>query len=532
MKRRVAALMLASVMVMSLLAGCGKEDGKSQSETEQSQPSDQEEAEIKDTNEEEIVELSFYMSNSPVADQERIMEKANEIIEEKIGAHLNLIMVDGSQYQDKMNLMINTGDEWDLCFTASWMDFYNHANKGAYADLTELLPALAPQTYSRIPEGLWGDVTVDGKIVAFVNYQQWGVAARKGFKFRSDLAEEVGFDWQSVKGKPTMEALNMIGDFIGKSLEKHPDMIGWETAEGGTLWVGDSLYWDMEAVGDASVPGWIRYEEADTVINQFATDEFMEFCTLMRDWYNKGYVRKDGATVTDVSVDRKAAKFVAELCYGWPDSVDFPGNSDVAKMSMCTVENAPSVAVSTTRTVIPAGAGANAAVAVNAQSKNIEKAVELMELLNTDDELYMLITQGEEGVDYVYDEEGNYSLVDGMYNFNYNEWQIGQSFSPDFTRALYSKNEAGDMAKTSQGMVFEADKSADVSPQSGFIFNPEPVKTEIANCSAIISEMLPSLCSGSIDPEENVPKFLERLESAGVNTIIAEKQAQLDAWRN
>lgn len=200
-------------------------------------------------------------------------------------------------------------------------------------------------------------------------------------------------------------------------------------------------------------------------------------------------------------------------------------------MSMCTEENAPAVTVSTTRTILPAGIGANAAVAVNADSDNIEKAVELIELLNTNDELYMLITQGEEGVDYVYDEDGNYSLVDGKYNFNYNEWQIGQSYSPDFTRALYNKNEAGDIAKESQKFVFDADREADVSPLDGFVFDSEPVKTQIANCSSIISEMRPSLCSGSVDPETKIPEFLSRLESAGVNDIIAEKQAQIDDWK-
>lgn len=537
MKKRVVALLMACVMAGSLLGGCGKSTEQPAANTGgQDEQQKQEEAapqeDAGETSESgDIVELSFYMSNSPVVDQDRIMTKANEIIEKEIGAHLNLIMVDGSQYQEKMNLMINTGDAWDLCFAANWLDFYNQAAKGAYADLTELLPTLAPETYSRIPEGLWKDVTVNGKIVASVNYQQWGVAARKGFKFRSDLAEEVGFDWQAVKGKSTLEALNMTGEFIGKALEKHPDMIGWETAEGGSLWKSDALYWDMEAVGDSQLPGWIRYDDPDTVINQFATEEFMEFCKIMRDWYEKGYVRKDGATVTDVSVDRKAAKFVAELCYGWPDSIDFPENADVEKMSMCEPDVAPAVAVSTTRTVLPAGAGSVAAVAVNAKSPNIEKAVELIELLNTNDELYMLITQGEEGVDHVYGEDGTVSLVDGKYNFNYNEWQIGQSYSPDFTRALYSRNEAGEKQKESQGIVFDADRNADESPLSGFVFDSEPVKTQIANCTSILEEMRPALCSGSVDPETKVPELLERLESAGVNDIIAEKQAQLDAWK-
>ena len=56
------------------------------------------------------------------------------------------------------------------------------------------------------------------------------------------------------------------------------------------------------------------------------------------------------------------------------------------------------------------------------------------------------------------------------------------------------------------------------------------MKTQIANCSSIITEMVPALTSGSIDPEENVPKFIERLKSAGVDDIIKEKQAQLDKF--
>ncbi|MDC7286781.1 ABC transporter substrate-binding protein [Blautia schinkii] len=482
--------------------------------------------------EDKPVELSFYMMNSPVNDQERIMEKANEIIEEKIGAHLNLIMVDGSSYAEKMNLMINSGDAWDLCFTASWggLNFYENAQKGAYADLTELLPKLAPETYSRVPEGLWDGVTVDDKIYASVNYQQWGAASRSGFKFRKDLADETGFDWASLKGKPTLEILNATGDFIGKALEAHPEMIGWETSANYSLFANSPLHWDMEEVGDVATPGWIRYDDPGTVINQFDTEEFMEFCKIMRDWYDKGYVRKDGATVKDTSPDRKAAKFIAEQTTGWPDSIDFEGNADAEKMSMCTADIAPAVAVSNTRTVIKAGAGANAAVAVSSQSPNIEKAVELIELLNTDDELYMLITQGEEGTDYVYGEDGTSTLVDGKYNFNFNEWQLGQSYSPEFTRARYDNNESGEKQKESQSIVFAADKEADVSPLSGFVFDPSPVKTQIANCSSVITEMVPALSSGSIDPEKSVPEFIKRLEGAGVNDIIAEKQAQLDAW--
>ena len=33
------------------------------------------------------------------------------------------------------------------------------------------------------------------------------------------------------------------------------------------------------------------------------------------------------------------------------------------------------------------------------------------------------------------------------------------------------------------------------------------------------------------DPAELLPQFLSRLENAGIDTIIAEKQTQLDAWK-
>ena len=68
----------------------------------------------------------------------------------------------------------------------------------------------------------------------------------------------------------------------------------------------------------------MRIDEPETIINQFATEEFEQFCNIMHDWYNKGYVLADGATVVDTTANRKAGKYVAEVKYGWPDSVDFP----------------------------------------------------------------------------------------------------------------------------------------------------------------------------------------------------------------
>ena len=41
---------------------------------------------------------------------------------------------------------------------------------------------------------------------------------------------------------------------------------------------------------------------------------------------------------------------------------------------------------------------------------------------------------------------------------------------------------------------------------------------------------MPGFATGSLDLESNYSTFLEKLEAAGINDIIAEKQAQLDQW--
>ena len=46
----------------------------------------------------------------------------------------------------------------------------------------------------------------------------------------------------------------------------------------------------------------------------------------------------------------------------------------------------------------------------------------------------------------------------------------------------------------------------------------------------VIEQYLPALVCGSVDPEQDIPEFVERLNDAGLLDIIAAKQEQLDAW--
>lgn len=556
MKKKVVSLLLAGVMILGLLAGCGGNDqgtggdannnidnmADNDNTTDTDDTADTDDTTGSDEGNGEIVDINFYISAAAFNDYDRVLAKANEVIEEEIGAHLNLIPL--ADYTT-MQLMIDTGDDWDMCFTSNWLgDYYGNAQKGAFADLTEYLKegGVASKTYSRIPESLWEGMKVDGKIYGFVNYQIYGSSKQVGLRFRTDIADEVGFDWKALKNADILDALHTIGeDFLTPAMAAHPDMIGWEAQAGSNLYTQAQAaqFFNCEYVGDSVTGsvGWINFDEPTKVFNQYASDDFMEYCKIMRDWYQKGYIPADAATVTDTSADRQAGRYLFELALGWPDFIDFP-REEPGGMSMCGSDIAPAGEVSLTNLIMPAGAGPLAAVAVNANSKNIEKCAELMELLNTNDELYVLISNGEEGVDYSWDDEGNLVWTNGAPITNYNEWQIAQSYDDEgFDRMLQAKegfSEKTDKALESYyemyAIIYEGDKTAPASPLSGFVFDNSNVTTEIANVTAVVNEMLLSLVTGSVDPEVRIPEFLSRLEAAGVDTIIAEKQAQLDAW--
>ena len=69
-----------------------------------------------------------------------------------------------------------------------------------------------------------------------------------------------------------------------------------------------------------------------------------------------------------------------------------------------------------------------------------------------------------------------------------------------------------------------------VSPAFGFVFDASAVAREAALCQAVVEQYFPVIDCGCVDPDTEIPKFVAALKEAGVDTIIAEKQRQLDQW--
>ena len=108
--------------------------------------------------EESVYTIDYYFIQSGTftpQDLDVVEEAMNEILVEKIEAKVKLHPIAAWSYDEKLNLIINSGDKFDICYTSSWTNNYKEKiGKEAYLDITELLPEYAPTLYANIDPAL------------------------------------------------------------------------------------------------------------------------------------------------------------------------------------------------------------------------------------------------------------------------------------------------------------------------------------------------------------------------------------------
>lgn len=77
----------------------------------------------------------------------------------------------------------------------------------------------------------------------------------------------------------------------------------------------------------------------------------------------------------------------------------------------------------------------------------------------------------------------------------------------------------------------DANTSSPASQIVGFSFDQEPVKNEMASIQAIQTEVRAVLRTGTApDVEAYLAEVHDRMEAAGMSTVLAEAQRQYEAW--
>lgn len=532
---RMISVFLALMVSAVQFAGCGQQTATTSSgssETTETSSAETTQSEVSESQaaEEQLEEanLVYYCVGTPQADLATVNDAINQNLKEKINATVEIKLIDWGSYDSKMALVMSGGEEYDMCFTSSWTNnYYQNVAKGAYLEISELLDTYAPQTKAIAPQRFWDAITVNGQLYGTINFQQ--AAAGFGFRVQQELADKYNFDWSST------EKLADVEPFLAAIKENEPDLIPFGYNKIVDPFTKGPIAWGFDAIGDIFAPGWVRLDdETLTVVNQYDTPEFMEYCTLMHDWYQKGYIRADAATLSDVTADVQAGKYALEYEQIDIGTKDFEAAGLEFAGRLMTPAGIPSYDHKFVEPILTNEKASATMTAISATSKNPERAMMLIELLNTDKELYNLFCFGLEGVHYNRTTDDGIEVNAEAGYAPWSAWEFGNMGNMLIATGTWP--EGGEKLRedglsVANGLWYDLNQNVEGSPLLGFVFDYEPVKSEIANCQAVFDELYYSISCGSVDPEVYIPQFNQQLETAGMSRILAEKQAQLDAWK-
>lgn len=470
------------------------------------------------------VQLKWYLPSGALSSVtpdglDAVVEAMNAITLPRINATINPQLVSIGDYVTRMQTIDAAGGDYDLCFTSNWFSpFAGNVSKGAYAPLDSLLTEHAPDLMDVTPAYAWESLKVGGSVYAMPNQQNWRMS--EGFYLRRDMAEKYGFVPEEVNTWESIEAL------FGAMRDGEPDDFYPAYVDQNYHWPYYLGTFGFEEVTGRNIPGayYLDGSEGYTIVNQFATPEFREHADMMRRWNENGYIRSDSATYSlgsdNITNDQRAGRIgTAQLGFVAPH---------VAAMAESSWDNQyEAIPVLTIGGYAINSVIQSSLTAVSVNSDNKERAVEYFNLIIADPELYNTLLWGVEGVNF---ERVNDTQITLNPNTGYGTGR-GQVV-PDF---MCGRQFSGWVLAGRQADIWDQVQnwSSQATPSDilGFVFDPEPVKTEIANCSAVVSEELRMLDAGSVeDVDAALDRFLSNLETAGSDRIIAEAQRQLDAW--
>lgn len=469
----------------------------------------------------EIPTLTWYVpgnsTNMTSEGYDAVMSAVNEYLEEKIGCHLEMKVIAWSEYAQKCSTVISAGEAYDLMFTCDWLNnFATNAGSNAFLALDDLLEENAPDAMADIPEYMWSATTVNGKILAMPALQTY--AKNDGVFLRADIAEELGVTGSSYENGVDVYTMENLENIYSQIIEKHPGVIPDDSA--GIYWTYLDEAYGFNFLGGFDVPGVVRFSDEGTVIDQFQSEEFADYCQRIYDWVQKGYVQPDMATyvtMTDqISIDRKSENHVT-----YRQGFTAPNVASMA-LSDCGWDETPVPIIMSEKYVTTSGV-TQSLTAVGINSRYPEKAVQLYNLVYSDEWLANTLIYGIEGVNYNKISDTEVEIIhDSNYAMPLSTFTLANQF---ITWVEYGAYPADIWEQTK-----EFCEDATASQLFGFVFDSTNVKSEVANCSAIYEEYKYPLLCGAVDPSTVLPEMQKRLENAGSAAIIEEMQRQVDAF--
>jgi putative aldouronate transport system substrate-binding protein len=531
--RKALVIFLSLLMLLSVVTGCQNKEDVDAEKTDAPAKTESTDMENEDTEEDiqkgpdisEEVTIRMNLISEPGSDFDLIYGEdgaVNKLLKEDINAKLEVQYMTWGNFTEKYPLMLAAREDIDFTYSSDFNNYSKYARDGAWYEITpEMLETYAPQTWATAAEQVWEEAKVDDKIYMIpAEMPFYGPYAM--FAIRKDLREKYGLS--EVQTAEDLEA------YFSAIAENEDGITPY--AQTGYNGMFQGLYAQANLWGsfESREGFYFDFSDGDGSKLIFAplTDEYMEYAKMMRRWAEKGFWSK--SAISEQTQNTDAFKSGKSACVGY----HIGGLDAFVRTLMDTVPGAIGEFVDFTPDVnrfktlyIRDG------VSILAGSKNPERTLMLIDLLKRDERYYDLTYYGIEGVHYELDADPKYyiELPDA------GNWPAAAFCPWGWLNAEINKEpKIEDPAKAEvHDYITNLRKSWDenlaVFPKiRQFAFNDESVSAEYAAVNSIMETDGRAINLGMQDAEVAVPAMLEKLQKAGIEKVMAEFQAQMDAF--
>lgn len=472
----------------------------------------------KDSNNSDLpeVKLTWYLLSNAQPDDSLVYAEANKYIKKKINATIDFYTLNMGEYSDKINVKLAGQEPMDIVFTSSWLNSYtDNIAKGALQPLDDLLDKYGADLKASIPQKYWDMVKFkrtsesSAKIYGVPNYQI--EASVNGLAFRKDLVEK--YHLRGVIDR--VKNFDDITPILKVIKENEPDvfpLIDANLTPEGKYELTTEPYQYVNITPAVSVD--TKTFKVLGIDDPILKENELRIGAIRRDWFLHGYINQNAVTVNvDVETYKRQGKvFLYQLgaCKPGVEAEEKAkyGFDFITKQSRAPITSV--YQVTSTMNAIPSS------------SVNPDRAMMLLNLVNTDKYLYNLLSFGKENAHYT---KINENTIEVLKNSKFNPgmaWAIGNQFN-----AFVQKGQPENVWEQTK----EINENAISSLLYDFSFNSEPVKTEIAQMNTVGLKYDKIILNGAVDPVVTIEKRNKELNiNNNLRKVVAEVQKQLNAW--
>lgn len=496
--KKVLSVILTVAMTASMLMGCGSSTAKSET---------QESAGMENT-EGEIYKVTMaYIGDEFSEDEGKVVEKINEHLRADLNMEIDLVALSWGTYTNELSLMLS-GDEALDIVPIIITNAAGYVSNGQVLDLTDYIEQYGTNIKAVMQKDFLTTPNIGGFTYGVTSMREQ--ITQESVIMRTDLLEEAGFTADDVTN---MDDLDKVYAAV---YAKHPEMTMLGSGQAST----PLFRWEtFDALTDGFGALMDKGQSTD-VVNLYETDEFKEFANKMYSWNQAGYISKDAATTTETLINQ--VKAGTTFSYFTPNKAGAEEQDELNTgydLTLCPLFGDPYI-TSYSVNFFTWGIARN--------SKDPAKAFQCLDYIYGSPEVMNLLNWGIEGEHYQFvdKEQGIITYPDGIdatskkYGLNIG-WEL-----PNQTIAYVWEGESPSKWDMQNELIDIAERSKAL----GFTYDSTTVSNELTALTNVKNQWYDAIGSGSLNPEESIPKFNEALYAAGLQTVIDLKQQQLDEW--